>query len=157
MVVLASAASVLFALTPVQPAVNCYAPQDWSRVGVAPAIGCGFLALAGWLAILWIGRSHPPPIGACCAGFLTIVIVFALPAVLNTGAYTADADAMRDACGLTSPITFLIGSTAFTALFTIAIASVVIRLLPSTRWSFAIAGTSGVLTWVAYLLLLRPL
>jgi hypothetical protein len=155
-VVLSSAVSVFFAFFPIQPAVNCYPPQEWSRVGVAPAIGCGLLALAGWLVLLRDRRSHDPPIGACGAGFLTIVIVFGLPAVLNIGAYPNDAMDARAACGMTWPLACLIGATVFTVLVTIAIASVLARFLPPSQWRLPIAGASGVLVWAAYVLLLRP-
>jgi hypothetical protein len=156
-VFLASAVSVFFALFPIQPAVNCYPPQGWSRLGVAPAIECGLLALAGWLVLLRDRRTHDPPIGACGAGFLTIVIVFSIPAVLSIGAYPSDALDTRAACGMTWPLACLVGMTVFTVLFTIAIASALVRFLPPSRWSLPIAGASGVLVWATYVLLLRPL
>jgi hypothetical protein len=155
-VVLSSAVSVFFSFFPIQPAVNCYPPQEWSRLGVAAAIGCGLLALAGWLVLLRDRRTHDPPIGACGAGFLTIVIVFGFPAALITAVDASDAPTVRSGCEVTWPLACLIGATVFTVLVTIAIASVLARFLPPSRWRLPIAGASGVLVWAAYVLLLRP-
>jgi hypothetical protein len=84
------------------------------------------------------------------------VIVFGVPALFNIGAYTSDELAARTACGMTWPLACFMGATVFTVLLTIAIASVLARFQPPSKWSLPIAGASGVLIWAAYVLLVRP-